>query len=212
MQPGGANSQKWLACGVAGQAMPGETLSGDLHVVRLFTGGVLLAALDGLGHGREAAAASKTAAAVLESHAEEPLSALVRRCHEALARTRGAVMTLATLHSDGRLTWLGVGNIEAAVLPRAGGNSGVSFALLLRNGVVGHQLPPLYTSTMPVAAGDLLILATDGIGGGFAECVVRSDPPQKIANRILERHFKGTDDALVLVARYIGTSHESPSR
>jgi hypothetical protein len=38
--------------------------------------------------------------------------------------------------------------------------------------------------------------------------LVRSDSPQQIADRILKRHFKGTDDALVLVARYVGRGRE----
>ena len=53
------------------------------------------------------------------------------------------------------------------------------------------------------------LTATDGIGaGGFTEGLVRSDSPQQIADRILKRHFKGTDDALVLVVRYVGRGRE----
>jgi serine phosphatase RsbU (regulator of sigma subunit) len=36
--------------------------------------------------------------------------------------------------------------------------------VLLRSGVVGYQLPTLRASTLPIAPGDLLIFATDGIG------------------------------------------------
>ena len=32
--------------------------------------------------------------------------------------------------------------------------------------------------------------------------------PKQIAEKILSRHFKGNDDALVLVARYLGKRHE----
>ena len=38
--------------------------------------------------------------------------------------------------------------------------------------------------------------------------IVRTDSPQRIAERILQRHFKGNDDALVLVVRYVGGGHE----
>ena len=44
--------------GVASRALPGETRSGDLHVVESFAGGALVAAVDGLGHGEEAADAA----------------------------------------------------------------------------------------------------------------------------------------------------------
>ena len=33
-------------------------------------------------------------------------------------------------------------------------------------------------------------------------------PPKQMAQRILTRYGKGTDDALVLVARYLGLCHE----
>jgi hypothetical protein len=38
--------------------------------------------------------------------------------------------------------------------------------------------------------------------------LARSDSPQQLADRILERHCKGHDDALVLVVRYLGAPHE----
>ena len=49
-----------------------------------------------------------------------------------------------------------------------------------------------------------LIFATDGIRGGFAEGLPTDATPQELADHILARHGKGTDDALVLVARYAG--------
>ena len=39
---------------------------------------------------------------------------------------------------------------------------------------------------------------------GFARDIVLDDTPQQLAGRILATHAKGTDDALVLVARYLG--------
>jgi hypothetical protein len=42
------------------------------------------------------------------------------------------------------------------------------------------------------------------MGGGFMEHLTLSDPPQQMADRILEQHGKTTDDALVMVARYLG--------
>ena len=76
--------------------------------------------------------------------------------------------------------------------------------LLLRAGVVGFQLPSLDVEILPVSAGDTLIFATDGIQSDFARGLARSFPPQKAAEKILARYGKATDDALVLVARYLG--------
>jgi len=197
-----------ITWGVASRPSPGEVAPGDLHLIQPTMDGVLLAVVDGLGHGEAAIAAAQTAIAVLKNHAEEPLTALLNRCHAALTKTRGAVMTVATLRSfEGQLIWLGVGNVEAILL-RADRRAKASDRVLLRSGLVGYQLPRLRASTLPLAPDDLLIFATDGIDAGFNEGLVCSDSPQQLADRILEWHFKGHDDALVLVVRYLGTQHE----
>ncbi len=209
MQDESVISTPLIAWGVASRAAPGEVVSGDLHLIKPITDGVLAAVVDGLGHGDEAATAAKIAIAALEGHAEEPLAALVKRCHEALTQNRGVVMTVATLCSlDDKLVWLGVGNVEAILL-RADRQAKVpSDRVLLRSGLVGYRLPYLRASTLPLAPDDLLIFATDGLDAGFAEGLARSDSPQQLADSILERHFKGHDDALVLVVRYLGARHE----
>jgi hypothetical protein len=58
---------------------------------------------------------------------------------------------------------------------------------------------------VPVRRGDILILATDGIRSEFTRGVIVTDPIQKIADRILADHGNATDDALVLVSRYLGS-------
>jgi hypothetical protein len=191
--------------GVAVQPLEGEVESGDLYVVQAFPNGVLVAAVDGLGHGPEAAAAARSAVAILKDYAHEPVISLLRRCHERLIRTRGAVMSLASFNTlDNTMTWLGVGNVEGVLLRADATASPAREIILLRGGVVGYQLPALHASILPVTRGDVLILATDGIRSGFAEDVTLSDPPQRIAEHILARRARGTDDALVLVARYLG--------
>src|SRR2546427_6905214 len=57
--------------GVASLALPGEAESGDRHLVKPVGTGVLVAVVDGLGHGAEAAAAAQAAVAALERHATE---------------------------------------------------------------------------------------------------------------------------------------------
>jgi serine/threonine protein phosphatase PrpC len=191
--------------GVAVQPLEGEAESGDQYVVRPLPNGVLVAAVDGLGHGPEAAAAARSAVVTLEDYAHEPVISLLRRCHERLIRTRGVVMSLASFNAlDNTMTWLGVGNVEGLLLRADVAANPPRENVLLRGGVVGYQLPALHASILPVTRGDVLILATDGIRGGFAEDVTLSDPPQRIAEHILARCATGMDDALVLVARYLG--------
>jgi len=132
---------------------------------------------------------------------------LFERCHRALQGTRGVVMSVAVLgRPDRSMTWLGVGNIEGLLLYGDGAaRSGSPRAsLATRGGIVGSELPRLHPVVLPIASGDTLIFATDGIREGFAEGLSREASPQQLADRILARHGKGTDDALVLVARYRG--------
>jgi hypothetical protein len=188
--------------GVAQRARPGDVESGDRCVVRGFPGGVLLAVLDGLGHGAQAAAAASIAAAVLEEHAAEPLDALVERCHAALTRTRGVVMSLAAFNAGARtVSWLGVGNVEGILARRHPGAAPPQELLLLRPGIVGHQLPPLQPARLSVAVGDVLLLATDGVRSGFSSGLPPGLAPQRLADLILAHEARDTDDALVLVAR-----------
>ena len=102
---------------VAGMPLPGQVRSGDLHVVKEFPGGALVAVVDGLGHGEEAAEAADMAVTTLGEHAEEPVEALVRQCNETLRGTRGVAMSLVSLNATGRtMSCLGVGNVECVLI------------------------------------------------------------------------------------------------
>ena len=198
-----------LDWGVAGLQLDGQAESGDRHVVQSFPGGFLLAVIDGLGHGYDAAMAATAAESILRAEPQEPLISLVRHCHESLRPTRGVVMSLVSFDtSRGLMTWLGVGNARGILL-RSGLSANVmSEELLLRAGVIGGQIPALQASVIPVSNGDTLFLATDGIRGDFAREWVRPETPQRAAENILSRHAKQDDDALVVVARVTGGGNE----
>jgi phosphoserine phosphatase RsbX len=193
--------------GVATLALPGEAQSGDLSLVKPVAGAVLVAVVDGLGHGAEAATAARAAVTALERHATESAVPLIERCHRALKGTRGAVMSVAVFgRPDRSMTWVGVGNVEGLLLPAdgVGRSTPARSSLVTRGGIVGSELPRLHPVVVPVAPGDTLIFATDGIREGFAEGLSLEAAPQQLADHILVHHGKGTDDALVLVARYLG--------
>jgi len=192
---------------VATLALEGEPESGDLHVVMPFDGGALVAAIDGLGHGPEAAVAARNAATALRGHPEEPVLDLLARCHESLRGTRGAVITLASFSvRHGTMSWAGVGNIEGTLLRADPGEARRRESVMLVGGVPGHQLPSVRANELSVGPGDTLVLATDGVRGGYLDVMDASGPPQQLADRLLAEYGKATDDALVLVARYMGTA------
>jgi hypothetical protein len=194
-----------IVWGVSSRAFGAARETGDLHVVVPCAQTVLVAAIDGLGHGHEAALSARATASVLERHGGEPLIQLMRRCHQDVRSTRGVVLSMASfdLQTD-TMTWLGVGNVEA-VLFRAKGSAGrPRDSLILRGGVVGYQLPPLRPAQLHVGDGDVLVFATDGVRGDFSAYSPLGLDSQEAADAILTRYGKDTDDALVLVVRYLG--------
>jgi negative regulator of sigma-B (phosphoserine phosphatase) len=184
-------------------ALPGQVESGDRHFVKLCPPEAVVAVVDGLGHGQGAAAAAKMAIDALTGFRGDSVITLLQHCHRMLRATRGVVMSIASFNaSDHTMTWLGVGNVEGALLHRNPHASPYQETLLLRGGVVGVQLPLLAASIVRVTEGDTLILATDGIRASFADRLNLNASPQEIADHILARYGRGNDDALVLVARY----------
>jgi len=71
-------------------------------------------------------------------------------------------------------------------------------------GEAGQGLPDLRPDDVDLERGDLLVLATDGVRATFAEFLGLAGSPQDIARRIVERSWTETDDAVALVARYLG--------
>ena len=191
--------------GVATKCRRGEATSGDLAVVNRLPDGALVAAIDGLGHGSEAARAARLAGEVVRERPSRNLVLLAERCHGALRDSRGAAISLAFLSpSEGTVTWVGVGNVEGRVLSGDRSATRPKGSLALGNGIPGHELPKMRTATLDVRPGDLLVLATDGIEATFGDSLDVSGSTQAIAERILATHRKPTDDALVVAVRYLG--------
>jgi len=184
---------------------PGESESGDMALVKPVANGVLLAAVDGAGHGREAADAARIAVTTLAEHAGEGIAALLRRCHLKLRGTRGAVMSLVAFDGErNEMKWLGVGNVYGLLVRRPDHPGAPKEGILLKGGVLGYALPPLQPQIITVLPGDTIALATDGIHAEFVMDVDTETLPQTLAERLCARYATGRDDGMRLVARYLG--------
>jgi len=191
-----------LEWSLAGRPLPGETMSGDSHLVAETSRGWLLAVVDGLGHGPKAAAASSALIETLAHHVDLELVELVRHCHEVLKKTRGSACAIASIDSHrGLLNWLGIGNVEGVVRHEDGKTPNTEY-ITMRSGIIGYRLPRLQPSFLHLSSGDTLIMATDGVNGDFVELLCPGQSPDLLAAAILDRYAKPTDDALVLVARW----------
>ena len=190
-----------LERGVAEMTHEGEGRSGDVAVFAPCRRGALVAVIDGLGHGSPAADAAEAAAAVVRERVDDPPHDLLEACHRELRATRGAVITLAWFDLDGRsLEWTGVGNVEARLI-RADARPDSPVVL---GGVVGMNLPKARLTTLALEPGDTIVLATDGVAADFSESIDPGAGAQQIADRVIQRYGKGTDDALVAVVRFLG--------
>jgi negative regulator of sigma-B (phosphoserine phosphatase) len=191
--------------GVAARPFPLEIKSGDAHVLVPTSRGFLAAVIDGLGHGIEAEAAARRAAATLREFADDTVSQLMRRCHLELCGTRGAVLSLASVsYETESMTWVGVGNVEGLLFKEGNTQVQQRESLLLRGGVVGYEMPFLREATLAIQFGDTLVLASDGICSGFmAQSPIGCDL-QEYADEVLSKWGKSSDDALVLAVRYLG--------
>jgi hypothetical protein len=184
---------------------PGESESGDMALVKPVTNGVLVAAVDGAGHGHEAANAALIAVTTLKEHAGEGIAALLRLCHLKLKGTRGAVMSLVSFDGErNEMRWLGVGNVSGLLVRPRHHPGATKEGMLLKGGMLGYRLPPLQPQVIPILPGDTVVLATDGIRPDFAGEVDTETPPGKLAARLCARYATGRDDGMMLVARYLG--------
>jgi len=165
---------------------------------------VVLCVVDGLGHGKGAEQAAKAAMEFVGRHYYEPLLEIFTCCDKALRHTRGVAMGIAVVDTEAAaLSYAGIGNIRAIVM--VAGQKKVS--LTNNYGIVGGGYRKLTSETVPFTAGEVLILATDGIRENIdvsgCEDSLKADV-QRLAEKIVQDWANKTDDIAVLVFRNAG--------
>jgi serine phosphatase RsbU (regulator of sigma subunit) len=193
----------------AGRPRPGEHASGDQAIAAGIEGqSALFGVVDGLGHGPSAANAAIAAAEALRNARGERVEVLVQLCHRVLEGTRGAAMTLARIDFDAdQLYWTGVGNVTANLVAKAAMGVTVRSSARLAAGIVGYRIPEISPAqVVPIRTGDLLVIASDGIAEDHLDHIDFAAPATAIAEQILAKHAKESDDAMVLAARHRGAS------
>ena len=156
---------------------------------------------DGLGHGQGAEEVSRAAVDYVAGHLSEPPPDIFSGCDVALRQTRGVIMSIAVIDEGaGTLTYAGVGDTHSRIVghePRH---------MLKTFGIVGAGYKKLLPETFPIATGDLVIMATDGIKEQFSvsnyDETVRSNV-RMLAERILQDWGRENDEAAVLVFRHV---------
>lgn len=193
---------------MASRPRPGEHVCGDQAIaVGIDDDAALFGVLDGLGHGAAAANAATRGVDVLGNACGERLEVLVQLCHRVLSRTRGVAMTLARVDfTTGQLSWTGVGNVSANLVAKSPTGVQIRSSARLTAGIIGYRIPDIMPArAVPIRTGDLLVIASDGITEDHLEHIDFAATAPVIAEQILHKHAKETDDALVLAARHRGT-------
>jgi len=194
---------------IASRPRPGELVCGDQAIaVSVDETSALFGVLDGLGHGPAAATAALTALDALRSARSERVEVLIQLCHRMLGGTRGVAMTLARIDFDtGRLSWTGIGNVTANLVAKAATGTQLRSSARLTGGIVGYRIPEIAPAqVVSMRTGDLLVIASDGITEDHLDHIDFAAPAKDIADHILTKHAKESDDSLVLAARHRGSS------
>ncbi|MGA8014939.1 MAG: SpoIIE family protein phosphatase [Candidatus Dormiibacterota bacterium] len=187
-----------LDVATASRAHPDSTVSGDASLAVPTRSGALLAVIDGLGHGEDAAQAANLAIATVRDWADRDLESIVDACEVAVRKSRGCVMGLVALAQEAEvLKWVGVGNVEGVIWGSDGGHC----RLVGRPGIIGMGRQRVHIASVSFAPGDVLALATDGIAPAGLDAANVRGGVAEIAADILAHHARSDDDALVLVAR-----------
>lgn len=179
----------------------GETESGDGWTVQAQGERTYFLAVDGLGHGPQAAEAAQAAMRVFRERAgQEDASGMLETIHAALRSTRGAAAAVAVVDtSQQELVYAGIGNIAGTIVSGTDSHSLVSLS-----GIVGHQIRRVQPFTYACPPGALLILHSDGLStqwrlDRYPGLTQRA--PAVIAGVLYRDYKRGRDDASVLVAR-----------
>ena len=182
-------------------AAPGETECGDAWGARMQDGMACVVLADGLGHGPDAAVASRAAVRVLDETATNGRpQALIRQAHDALRGTRGAAVAVTVLNAEaGTIAFAGAGNVAGRVV-----NGTSDRAMLSQSGTVGIRIrePEALEYAWPDHA--ILVLFSDGLQSRWtlanAIGVLQCDPTV-IAAWLVREHLRGPDDCTVVVVR-----------
>ncbi len=187
---------------VAGIAVPlmGERVCGDNLAWSCSSDRLAVLAVDGLGHGPNAADAADEAVRIFHTYAQQSPGEVMGRLHDALKKTRGAAAAMAELRPlAGTLIYAGVGNISGVILSDALGRN-----LISHNGTLGHIMARVQEFKVEWPRDGILIMHSDGLQSRwdlsrYPGLLARQ--PALIAGILFRDFRRQRDDASVLVVK-----------
>jgi len=176
----------------------GGEFNGDAWVIKEFGRKVLLAVIDGLGHGEAAYTVTRQAVNFIELNYQRPLLEIISNSHKILSRTRGVVLGLVLLDLDkSKFFCAGVGNIAIEVVGIA------PFKFFSKAGIVGHTCKDPRVMEFPHHRDDIIFLYSDGLSSGFApkNISLGQQSLQHTAEQIIREYGQDHDDSTIVMAK-----------
>jgi anti-sigma regulatory factor (Ser/Thr protein kinase) len=188
------------ALGAVSLPIAGETACGDAWSAVYTPGRSIYIVADGLGHGPSAAEASAEAIRIFAESAHLPPARILEDAHGALAKTRGAAVSIAEIdHTKGLLNYAGVGNVAGAILQGSKTRSMISM-----NGTLGHTMGRIQQFAYPWEKNSSLIMHSDGLATrwNFEQYPGLSARHPALVAGVLYRDFcRKRDDVTILITR-----------
>jgi anti-sigma regulatory factor (Ser/Thr protein kinase) len=188
------------ALGAVSLPIAGETACGDAWSAIYTPGRSIYIVADGLGHGPSAAEASTEAIRIFAESAHLSPARILAAAHGALAKTRGAAVSIAEIdHSKGLLNYAGVGNVAGAILQGSKTRSMISM-----NGTLGHTIGRIQEFAYPWEKNSSLIMYSDGLATrwNFEQYPGLSVRHPALIAGVLYRDFcRKRDDVTILITR-----------
>lgn len=203
-------TSKWCETGASGathfqwggisRPMPGYYANGDAFFLKETDHTIHIFIADGLGHGSQAALASQQAIRLARKNFNLPFDTLFPLLHRALRPTRGVALMAIRLDKQAHtLSYCGIGNIEASLLPRQISSP------LSRPGVLGSgKLPVLINKTLAWPDNGMLVLHTDGVSRRWSDdsnIQLQKLNPLLLSHLLLRDYGRYSDDAAVLILK-----------
>jgi phosphoserine phosphatase RsbX len=176
------------------QSLPkiGEKANGDQVLVRQEDGRVLLAVIDGLGHGPGAEQASQLATQALAAVSlSDSLLKIMEIMDAKLVGSRGAAGSVV-LFREGKSEACVVGNVEVR-------SSELRFPLVFSAGILGGRVRKFHTCCCPLKPARV-VLFSDGVSSRTPFDDLRNLDPVAVCDAVMRSYRRKEDDATVLVA------------
>jgi phosphoserine phosphatase RsbX len=190
----GKNHDGTVLFGAALRAIQPDQPCGDGYLFLPNGHQVLIALVDGLGHGPHAHHATEETINKFSSYAHLPLEENIRKTHHEIKNTRGCVAFLGKIDVPARkMECISIGNITCKL------NIKSKVYPLPIAGILGHNLRKTTITSLPLIPGDWIVLSSDGISTRFDPEKLNATRPEDRAEEILHRFGDEHDDASVLV-------------